>query len=147
MYTPSERAIFTYSDGNKTWHVDPLRVYRRLVTALGGDQNEVLKQARNDDVRIAFPAKEKLSDAARKAFDLEPFDVTTGQGCLDTDAEGILYDFLTWLEKKNQSTPIAPISYPLMESEPSWVKEILPMNNTLASGSISDGNNVVEPGS
>jgi hypothetical protein len=134
MYSPAERAIYVWSDGRQDWHVDPLRAYRRLVRALAGEQDAVIERARSDDPLAATGAKERLADAAREAFGLEPFDPATGQGTLDAEAEALLYDFLGWLQSKKGSPPTSPTSPGSTGSADSWADD-LRMPSGSASGS------------
>lgn len=84
-----------YFDGNGARHGDPLRIYRRLLTGLGGDPNRLLEryESLTDD-----EAREKITQAAGWALEMVPFDPQTGQGATEALVESTLRDFLGWLE-------------------------------------------------
>lgn len=80
--------------------LDPLNVYRRLHYALDGKPNQYLKDRKSEDVQVSFPAQEKLLEAVKFAFGLQPFNPLDGSGTQDGDAFGLLWAFLNWVDKK-----------------------------------------------
>lgn len=97
LYAGRERSIFgPYFDGARTRHGDPLRIYRRLVYALGRDPNRWLE--RYDDLGDD-DANEKVVQAAGWALEMVPFDPETGRGATESHIEVALRAFREWLEK------------------------------------------------
>jgi hypothetical protein len=85
MYAPHERLIFgpfDRGDGRATY-ADPIRAYRRLCAALGGEPNKWITKSNEGD----NAAREKVIDAAGWALEMVPFDKETGQGA----TEGLVY--------------------------------------------------------
>lgn len=130
----SEQRIFgPYNDGMADVFADPFKVFLALVRLLDGDPEAVNKQAREpfpldsfDGEGKAIPpsaqdvaawrlstseAQQQLADAAREAFEMQPFDKLTGCGATDEMCQKVLDDFLAYMDglKKNiASTPTSP---------------------------------------
>lgn len=101
------KAVFRYHDGRGEVWADPLAVYRRFVTALGGNPDPVLEAARAPgpgkgetpgDLLRRLDAERQLAEAARQALPMQPFDPATGEGATDSDCLAALYAWLEWLE-------------------------------------------------
>lgn len=112
MYTTKERLIYgPYNNGVKYIYGDPIRIYRRLVVACGGDLDAVGKaQAQNDDQLAKANAVDKLIHAAQQAFGLVLFNpeaYNPGEktpGLNDDEVLTLLDDFFGWCKKKEGIT-------------------------------------------
>ena len=122
MYSDQEKKVFGPIPNGKEEmiYVDPLRVYRHLVHWCDGDLNLVLKNAYyegeapppEEEPRV-FQAAEKLIQATIKAFDITPFNPSTGEGSTDADVFALLDGFLGWLEdSKKKDVTSQPSSLP-----------------------------------
>jgi hypothetical protein len=87
-------------NGQKPVFVDPLVAYRKLNYALDGIPNDYISDSKSEDVQISYPAKEKIVEATRFAFGLQPFNPDDGQGTQDEDCWLIFNTFLKWVEEK-----------------------------------------------
>lgn len=105
---PDSKAIYQDPLGRM---LDPLPVYRRLVSESQGKINDLLTDWSSDDPVASVSAEDKLVRVARVAFALTPFAQTNGH----TDAEvlDVLVHYLDYTakkEKKPKSTQISPQS-------------------------------------
>jgi len=100
VFSDAERRVFRYFNGAAEAYGDPVRVYRRLLTALGGDLDVVLEHTRHPSVEVSGPALERLADAARFAFDLAPFDPATGAGATEPDCLAAVESWAAWMRAK-----------------------------------------------
>ena len=122
----SERFVFgPYWNGEREVYGDPLEINMALVGHARGQlarlieasktkgpdgaegdseeeraNKEVLRDRAN---AVAFPALYKMREVARLAFDLAPFDKTTGSGATARDCDRVLTEFFAFLAdvKKN----------------------------------------------
>jgi len=103
MFPPEARRIFgPFCNGESQVYADPIRVYRRLHFALDGDPNKYLRDRRSEDQEVAFKAKEHLISAAVYAFEMKPFDPTTGQGVLEENVLPTLKAYLEYMDAKKE---------------------------------------------
>jgi hypothetical protein len=105
LFTPQERLVFgpvPLAGGQVSF--DPLRVYRRLMAALGGKANDTLEASRSEDVPVRLAATEQLLGGIRHAFELADFDPATGGGVTDDEALTLLDGYLFWLDQKKTVT-------------------------------------------
>lgn len=112
MFTDDERLVygpFDPGDGNPRY-ADPVEVMELMAAMLGGNPNEFLRQARDPDKSVSFPAWERLAQATRHAFRLERFDPETGTGCTLSMVRKVLNEFLAWCGKKKASADATPMS-------------------------------------
>lgn len=63
-------------------------------------------------IKMGAVAHQNLCLGIRGAFDLMPFNETTGAGCTDRMAISVMNDYQDWLEKKDGNTPNTPTSSP-----------------------------------
>jgi len=121
----AQRMIFPYFDGEKQVFGDPLEIHDRLTDLLDGDPEHALQLARppglkdadgkelpgNPDPRSRYEAKRRLDAAVVTAFELIPFDRTTGNGANRLQRATALSSFCSWMEanrKKNDASPTSP---------------------------------------
>lgn len=122
LYSVDERRIFgPYQKGDGTTiYADPVRVYRRLVAALGGNVAKAIEQANNPVEEVACEATEKVVAAAVFALNLVGFDETTGHGLRDDEVIDTLNRFWAWCaaQKKTAGTsPTSPTSSPASSAD------------------------------
>ena len=131
MFSESERNVFFYLE---RWF-DPLRVWRRLQQATQGELRQLLALAQTPKVPDDLPPEEKeavqqvtpqqmaardrLLEAVPHAFELPPFDPSTGTGLLEEQAMGLLFQYLAWMEEKKTKPSPSPTSSPT-SGPPSW---------------------------
>lgn len=110
MFTDNERKIFEYYDGSARVFADPKTVSRRLTIAAGGEPDSILAAWRAEPQmedgkevpgsRAArLQAEEKLVEIVRQAFEMVPFDKTTGMGATWDHCIDALNGFLEFWEK------------------------------------------------
>ena len=107
---PSQSAIFSFqSPDGKTLYRDPMAAHRRLLRSLGEDDlNQKLNSFESTAPSLSFDAAETLAKAACEAFKIPPLNEETGQGFTEAQAIDVLYGFLAWSAKKNESTETTP---------------------------------------
>lgn len=99
-YNTSERLIYgPYHDGLSERYADPIAVHRKLVMVLDEDPNHFIRQLKSEVPSIKVRAEIELAAAAVGAFDLLPFDPSSGTGSTQDEALAILYDYIGWREK------------------------------------------------
>ena len=131
-WTESDKRIFEYPsiDGSVPLFADPLIVRRKLLARSAGKIDELV-----DKYRLAHEASEAVAanpgalvdpgifvegDAAQEmlaasvmyAFDLQPFDASTGHGATEKYCLRLLDSFNEWREQKKTSTEMPPSSSP-----------------------------------
>ncbi len=123
----TEREIFgPHPVGGFQRFWDPLRIYRRLVHATGGqlakvwtearlqgpadiegDSEEVLQdkaRARQQADLRSFPAMDRLLAATAFAFEVTVFDPTSAKGLTEQELEDLLETYFVWCDKKKVNT-------------------------------------------
>lgn len=126
LFQDDEKKIFEYQSGAETLYADPLAVSRKILLLTGGDPNRLVEQATAADPATAGPealfaassAADRLLAAVREAFDLPPFDRTTGQGATEGHVLGVWQAFCAFLQKKSPPPASAPTS-PVPTESPS----------------------------
>lgn len=130
--------IFSYFNGVKTIHADPVDLhYRLLEVAKGhlaqvwdeskrrgpddedGDSPEV--KANKEAMRAAeflraIPALRQLTEWTREAFRMVPYDEDTGKGATIRHCSEALDDFFIFLASEKKSTDDSPTDAPSSES-------------------------------
>lgn len=113
MFSSRQRAIYTFTVGDRKRYADPLRCLRLLTESLGGSPNSVLEKARDKKLlaedRLTYQGK--LIYAVRSSFNLEQLDGETGKGVTDEECLGLLRDFLVWINSKKGKAGSGPTSY------------------------------------
>lgn len=126
------RAIFRYFDGEKNVFGDPLDLLHRANHFAGGDINNVIQSMvigaypRDGEGRAIitdqtdaeyklhaderFDAEQKFQEAIRKAFEMIPFDKSTGKGAMGRDVQRAWDELMDFLEKKSQPPEPMPNS-------------------------------------
>lgn len=117
-----DRLIYSYFDGEKTVHADPLQVLRDLRYHAGQDPYKLSETASKsypdqkraeiseNDFREGMEAERVLLEAIRKTFGLAEFDRSTGKGLLLEQVKSIWNDFCRFLSQKKTSGPPSPTS-------------------------------------
>lgn len=106
---------------------DPIRIHRRLVRALNGDPNRVIKMAADPEPEVdtgveltpeeaaAFQlrmqmqnqmrlsAQEELIAAIREAFDMVPFDPVSGSGATEWHCRNAFNRYLDYSERQKKN--------------------------------------------
>lgn len=107
----SERAIFPYHNGERQVYGDPMALSRRLTIHAGGDIDALVRDWRKDPVlddagqelpgsrALRLQHEEKIVEAVRKAFQMIPWDDSTGQGATWDQCMTAFEDFLRFWEK------------------------------------------------
>lgn len=106
----AEPFTFTYFDGAKVVHGDPLPLHRRLHQAAAGNLGQVLKDSRSEDIHVAYPAIEKMVAIVRDVFEMAPFDRATGKGATEAHCHDVLDGFFTFLDGEKKSPGPSPTS-------------------------------------
>lgn len=137
-FTPEERAVFQYHDGDKEVFADPLAISRQkrfvmpnvdqLIRAINSGtsvmdfvaderrrepatERELTIEEMNT-IRAGEVAHEKLVNGIRVVFGLAEFDPATGKGSTAAMAIKVWNHYQDWVEKKSGSTPTEPTSSP-----------------------------------
>jgi hypothetical protein len=106
VFTEEERRVFRYKDAEgREVYGDPLAIHYALLEALQGELNDVLEQARAEDVLARGRAQKRLAGAVVEAFGLEPFDRATGGGATMQDCLDAAGAFLAFLDQKKTPPP------------------------------------------
>jgi hypothetical protein len=145
--------IFKYFDGQNEVHGDPTAIERKLRLATGGRFYDILRatqkpkdykgwldeiadektpeerragllQSVRDANLAADQAAEEITPAIRAAFEMVPFDKTTGQGATDDHCIDAWNAFTAFREQKKSSGEKEPKSATSMGSAPSPNTEI-----------------------
>lgn len=131
-YGDDERDVFRYHDGHCERAGDPFAIRRRLDACLG-NVNRVLADCHVADpparpadypgdqpwppadwsppeaaVMHAAEAKGRLLDAVRVAFEMAPFEATTGTGALESHCEAAFVAYSAFCAKKKPSAASTP---------------------------------------
>lgn len=103
MWSDQEKQIFKYHTGAAEQYGDPLAIERKLRALTAGQPGKLAAQTADPELDDASwaRAEEKLIQAVREAFEMAPFDKTTGQGATDAMCKRLWNDFWGYLEKKN----------------------------------------------
>lgn len=113
MFTPDERKTFRYDPGTgQPVHGDPLAIHYGLLEATDGELSAVVEDARSQDVRTRVLAQRRLAEAVRAAFEMAPFDRTTGAGATMQDCLDACWAFLSYLSQKKTPPASSPTSAP-----------------------------------
>jgi hypothetical protein len=106
VFSSQERRVFSYQDADgKEVYGDPLAIHYALLEALQGELNDVLEQARAEDVLTRARAQKRLAAAVLEAFGLEPFDRTTGRGATVQHCLDAAWAFFAFLDQKKMPAP------------------------------------------
>lgn len=94
MFTPEDRAIYSYHDGVKDVFADPLALKRKLVQAARGDLAGLIQRATPPEENAGPEAPDRTLDrmnaetellaVVREAFQLPEINPATGEGCTDS---------------------------------------------------------------
>lgn len=103
-YQEHERQLFPYFNGEREVVGDPLRIWRFLNNLLDGDPDTVLAKAHSQVPEEKLDAQNRIIEATREAFMMEPFDSETGEGATEQDCLVALTNFLDWIKKKGPNT-------------------------------------------
>lgn len=115
QFSETDKTIYgPYFNGVQQVYGDPIRLHRRLIHGLSGEQAQVLSDIRNKEApeQVRFEATERFLAASVFAFELAAFDPATGQGMQENAVLALAKDFLGWIKKKEPSTPTAPTCAP-----------------------------------
>ena len=96
--------IFSFTVGDEKLFADPFAVERTLALYLGGDPKAAGEAIESPIPEIACQAMQRLKAASCAAFDLKPFDKSTGEGTDEGTVLRVFNEFIEWREKKNQTT-------------------------------------------
>ena len=130
--------ICKYHDGEKERFGDPWRIERLLDAHAGGDFDALIDQTKSPNTDISCPAFDQLYTAIRVAFDLKPFDATTGQGATEEFCHDLYKKFRDWQDKKKANTETPPTTQqPMVGTPPSPPAASPPMPNQQKSSMAS----------
>lgn len=116
------RKVFPYHDGSQQVFGDPFAINKRLWAAVDGRLEKIAHDAflpplgpgepeRDPSEHVkAIAAQQALLAAVRQAFEMAPFDRTTGQGATDQDCLDAYDAFITWMAEKKTSSAPTPTS-------------------------------------
>lgn len=105
--------IFKYHNGKADVFGDPLALESSLIEAVG-DLTPLLEKINkvnlNDPLQRleGIQARRALIAGVRAAFELVPFDSTTGKGMTDDQALGVYLSWCDWTQKKSGNGPDTP---------------------------------------
>lgn len=138
IYGEDETRIFQYWAGPKTGPVyaDPYELLRDMTVALGGSINGVLAEWRCEDEVASAVAAKRLVEAARTAFNMDPFDRSLpqgGGGATSTEVLDTLLAFLLFLNQK-KSRQQGTLTPPSGSQESSPATEGYPTGSGSGSG-------------
>lgn len=146
LYLPSERRIYSFFDGYKTLHADPMVLYKRIMDV--GPELSVMVKVANSAHKDARSEYDKLITRLREIFNLKTPDAfAMDKGGLNEEAVMELFDhFMTYigLQKKSLKTP--PTS-PMVTPPPfsPSLDASQPTQSGLASGLTEDAYSTAEP--
>ena len=137
MYAESEKKVFSYWAGPITGpiHADPYNLLRKFTITLEAKINTVLAEWYLEEEVVSAKAEQKLVDASRVVFKMDPFDDTLpdgGGGANDNDVLDVLIKFLEFLDQKKSDT-LPTQTQPTGSPESSPVTE----ESTTKTGSVS----------
>jgi hypothetical protein len=140
-FTPDERQVFPYFDGVANVWGDPLDIHDKLTDLLDGDPASVVEHAKSLDPRTRYDAKRKLDKAVITAFEMPPFDKTTGAGSTRVHRTVALNTWCAWMETHKKKADVTPTSSPstAVPCPPCAAAAEAAMNATSASGSTLHG--------
>lgn len=98
-----DRVFGPYFDGKAEVYADPFEAYRLVWQYLDGEPNEWIDKRSSPDPETSSRATEKIVQATRYAFGVEPFDPVTGGGLLEDDLIDLLDRFILYCVKKKQT--------------------------------------------
>src|SRR3990172_4400462 len=126
-FTEQDRHIFDYFDGVAVLKGDPLEIFDRMVHLLGCHPNQVTAQIgkvvakpQDDGTTVyetvgevglpALEASRKFCEAIDMAFEMTPFDKTSGLGATKAIRFAAWKALCDFLQKKNQNAELWPTS-------------------------------------
>lgn len=109
------RQIFTYHDGRRRRYVDPWPLWRAIWTHEKFDPRIHLDQARDGDKE----ATELTLDTIAECFDLARWDDTTGEGLVEDEIVGVLFQLFDFMEELKKNTDPSQTPPPPTTSESS----------------------------
>lgn len=131
MFSPEERSIFKYHNGEKEIWADPLAIRRQLTLAFGGDPDAALDAAQPPVYVKAPDGSEppvnpvaevhaarglgRLMEGVREAFGMTPFDPDSGKGATEEQCMKALQAYLDFLESKKKLPEDSPTPSTLTE--------------------------------
>lgn len=149
LYSPEERLLYGYWNGNRYVFQDPMVLYKRVMEV--GPELSIDIQVANSPIKGNIEASKKLMDKIRKIFDIEPYDPAkpNNSGLTEIGLSGLLTHFLTYSDivKKNVlgSPPPQTISVPTASPAPSAQEESPPTPPTSDTTSTEETPNTDTP--
>ncbi len=106
IFTEQERRVFQYWNGVAQVWGDPVRIYRRVLSASDGDINILLERT-SPEVQVVTPtlwaeSVERLVQVVRDAFEMAPFNPETGTGATETDCLNAIKSWQGWMDEKKE---------------------------------------------
>jgi hypothetical protein len=120
MQIPQPLDDFSFFDGVKIIHADPLAIFRILLIRTRGKPNELADKVygsapdETDLAKLAesWQAAEDLVQLVRELFQMQPFDPATGRGARDEHCWAVWDGFCSYMseQKKTPAPPPTPSS-------------------------------------
>lgn len=141
IYHPKERLIYSYFDGQKVIHADPLQLERKLMN-VGPELSIDIKVARSIS-HDAVTAHVNMIEQCRSIFNVKPIEEG---GLTELETVLLLEHYLAYTDevKKNLNRTATLATGTWAPSGPS-LRESPPIPNSSASGSTGEGNTTVAP--
>lgn len=143
-YTPQERRIYAYFDGEKTRRVDPLVLWRKVM-----EKYEDFKV----EVKVAFSPSKDAAAAWQQAvgrirlmFDVKPWDEATGAGLTEDECFDLIDHFTAYMDAlKKGSSPMQTSAEETSGVTASTSAANPPTSNTSASGPTANAPSTATP--
>lgn len=106
LYKPHERLIYSYWDGSKTVHADPMILWRKVM-AIGPELSVDIKVA-NSPMKDAANAHQKMLQKIRDLFGVKPFEEG---GLTETESIALFDHFMVYCnvqKKTGREPPTSP---------------------------------------
>lgn len=114
MFSPEERKVFRYCNGQGEVFADPLMLQRKLRVAMGGDPKKVVEEFNSDNPIVSDQAAEVFYGGIREAFGIQPFNPADGTGFVEEDLKKLWDMFQKWIDEKKNPTVNSPTASPSM---------------------------------
>lgn len=143
IYKPRHRLIYSYWDGSRIVHVDPMTLYKKVM-AKGPEISIAIKIA-NSPSKSAPQGHEDVLKNVRDIFEVVPWDPKKGTGLTESEAFELLDHFLSYCDNvKKNTNPSQTLSNNSEESSPSLDDAPL-TENSLASGCVGSVSKCDDP--
>lgn len=145
VYSPSERCIYQYLDGEKLVRCDPLVLFRRVMDK-GPELHSDIVAANVAQSKFADKAYANLQKNIREIFQVKVYDPVTNTGLTEAEISNLFDHFMWFVEvnKKKANLPSTSATATSPTTEPSST-ESPATPNTSDSGSVGNESSTKEP--